>query len=449
MFLFLIGLTLAVALSAMYTAHKRYKDSFHPLVLIAPMLIIQYVMLPLQLGERLLDTYLKPEQLLFSMFVNLLGVACFCVGCLVGSNGKDKYDPQMKELTPLTRQRLLAAGVILGMCGFGAYAIGIINVGGFASAYGQAYSGGWSNYGYVRDAVAWSGLGAILILVARTNQKLIGTRSFTTYGLVVLFASPFIVQGLLGARRGPTFFIVAALGMSWFMMRRKRPQLLTVLCAGLLIGVFLLFLVSNRGSFYLGSEFEFENDTFAYLNESENTGNTANEYIYGNGTIVHFDITQRYFWGRRYLAVLFVRPIPRQLWETKYEDVGVPNLDVLSGIGEEGFLRTLGWRVSIGSAPGIIADMWAEVSWGALPVMFGMGWIYGRNWYLACSREGFYIVAYVLLASLSLYLIFQTLEAILFRYLFSIVPAWLAWKWAYSKLKPTTVRFVPLSQMPR
>jgi hypothetical protein len=204
--------------------------------------------------------------------------------------------------------------------------------------------------------------------------------------------------------------------------------MLAVLTVGVVVGSLLLFLASNRDNIYLGSSWDLENKTLEYTKAG-----TGNEYIYGAGTILHFSMTNDYYWGRRYLTVLFVRPIPRQLWPNKYEDVGIPQIEENLGTGGEALTYTLGWAGAPGASNGIVSDMWIEFWWLGLAALFLIGWLHGFCWRRAYANGQFAIVVYIIMASLSLYLVTQTLEAMLYRFLFMIIPTWLFWKWARSE----------------
>ena len=80
---------------------------------------------------------------------------------------------------------------------------------------------------------------------------------------------------------------------------------------------------------------------------------TGNEFIYGSGSIVSTQRRGHYFWMRRYLAQLLVRPIPSAVWPTKYEDFGVPELRNNAGTAE-GFADALGWVEQSDQRPALL-----------------------------------------------------------------------------------------------
>ena len=95
-----------------------------------------------------------------------------------------------------------------------------------------------------------------------------------------------------------------------------------------------------------------------------------------------------------------------------------------------GFADALGWVGAVGSAPGIIADLWVELWWLALAAMAALGWLYGAVWRRAVTRGGVWTSQYIILAALSIYMVMQTMEAVIFRTLLLSAPCWLAWRWA-------------------
>jgi hypothetical protein len=187
----------------------------------------------------------------------------------------------------------------------------------------------------------------------------------------------------------------------------------------------MLFLVTNRGSIFLGSDRDVTTDVTEVTNVV-GTADTGNEYIYGAGGILSAEQRRSFYWGRRYLAQVLVRPIPHSIWPTKYEDVGLPELTHNAGTGE-GFIETLGWDGAQGSAPGLIADLWMEFWWLNLPVLFLLGRFYGAAWRRTHESGGVWNAQYTIMAALTIYLVMQTMEAVIFRLLILSIPLQLAW----------------------
>jgi hypothetical protein len=93
-------------------------------------------------------------------------------------------------------------------------------------------------------------------------------------------------------------------------------------------------------------------------------------------------------------------------------------------------VNTLGWNVPPGAAPGIVADLWVEFSWLAIPALWAAGRIFSWIWLRAVSLESVWAAQYCICAALSLYFVMQTMEAVIFRFLLLSAPIWIAWRWA-------------------
>ena len=421
MFEILLLCSAAVLVAAIVVAYDGSRDAFHPLIFIGPMLLFLYAWMPYKLlTHDGLSRFFSPDQLMLVQTLNLLGLIGFVAGCLLGGL-RHRRAPEAQPLPPAALQRLLIGAAVLGAIGITCWTITIVNVGGFTAAFSTSYAGGYDTSGYVRD-------GAMLLLVG----LLLAVTSLSAGGpllagllIAIVCGLPWAASALLMGRRGPTFSLVVVLLMGWFMQRRKRPPIVLMVIAGSMLGWFVLFLVTNRSQIYIGSEFDFKTDV---SNEVEKP-DTGNEYIYGSGTVLAAMRRDHYFWMRRYLAQVLIRPIPSALWPTKYEDFGVPELLYNAGTGE-GFGDALGWQGAVGSAPGIIADFWLEAWWFAPLLMLLVGLGYAAAWKRGITRGGPWATQYVILAALSIYLVMQTGEAVIFRTLELSLPTWAVWRWA-------------------
>ena len=428
-----------IALGAAVVAFDGSRDVFHPLVFMGPMLAFLYAWMPFQLVEHdALARFFDENQLQHVQLLNVLGVLAFALGCLGAGVRIRKTRFAQRKISALGAKRLLMASAVAGSLGLLCWLITIHNVGGFRQAFGTSYAGGWDDNGYVRD-------GSLLLLVgvmfAVTSLSSGGSREVGV-GLTLLFGLPWSASALLMGRRGPTFALIVVLMMSWYFNRGKRPPLVTFGLGGLCLGWLVLFLVTNRQNIYLGSDFHMKTDVTNVVDKAD----TGNEFIYGSGTVLSTERRDHYFWMRRYLAQIMVRPIPSAIWPTKYEDFGVPELLHNAGTGE-GFAEALGWRGAPGSAPGIVADLWVEVWWLAVPFMAMLGWIYGIVWRKAVTRGGVWTCQYIVIAALSIYLVMQTMEAVIFRTVLLSVPCWIAYRAVEKRVRSRSRRrlFLPRS----
>ncbi len=424
MFELLLIAAALIALVGALCAYDGSRDVFHPLVFIGPMLAFLYGWMPWRLSAAGgLEPFFDNDQLLFVQTLNVFGVLAFVVACLfAGLQASPRARlAAPRPLSPEGSRRLLIGGVLAGSIGLGCWAMTIINVGGFTRAFSISYGGGWDDSGYVRDGSLLLLVGVLLAVSALAK----GAPRVPSLLTAAVYATPWLLQSVLMARRGPTFAIVIIVLMAWYVSRRSRPPILAVGMLGIGLGWLVLFLVTNRGSIYLGSDFDVNTDVSNIVEKPD----TGNEYIYGTGTVLATERRDHYFWMRRYLAQILVRPIPSAIWPTKYEDFGVPELLMNAGTGE-GFADALGWVGASGSAPGIIADLWVEVWWLAIGAMAALGWLYGWVWRRAMTRGGAWTSQYIIVSALSIYLVMQTMEAVIFRTIILSLPCWMAWRWA-------------------
>lgn len=422
MFEFMLLIVALIAVGGIVIAFDGSHDAFHPLISIGAMLAFLYAWMPFQLlRANGLERFFDSDQLFFVQGLNVLGVLAFVGACLSVGVRVRGAQAAAARLSPQACRRLLIGAFLAGSVGLVCWCISIINVGGFVHAFSNSYGGGYDDSGYVRDG---SLLLLVGVLLAISSLSAGGPRVAGTL-IALLFGLPWLATALLEGRRGPTFALTVVVLMGWYINRLKRPPLLAVGVCGLCLGWFVLFLVTNRSSIYLGSDFDLKTDVSSMVDKPD----TGNEFIYGAGTVLSSQRRNHYFWMRRYLAQVLVRPIPRAIWPTKYEDFGVPELLYNAGTGE-GFGDTLGWVGAVGSAPGVIADLWVEVWWFAVPLMALLGWCYGFVWKNAVTQGGAWSSQYVILSALSIYLVMQTMEAVIFRTIMLSIPCWLTWRWA-------------------
>jgi hypothetical protein len=436
MFEALLWAALLIAAIAVFCALDGSRDVFHPLVFIMPMMAFLYGWMPLKLlAANGLERFFDNEQLLHVQILNVLGMVAFAGACLAAGVRVQRPSERAQPLSSAICGRLRIGAVLVGGIGLVCWTISIVNVGGFTNAFSNSYGGGWDDSGYIRDGNLLMLIGVLLAVgaIASEGPKILNVL------IACLFGLPWLAQALLTARRGPTFGIAVVVLMGWYLNRNRRPPVVAMMIAGLSLGWLVLFLVANRGNIYLGSDFDVKTDVSNIVEKPD----TGNEFIYGSGSVISAERRGHYFWMRRYLAQLLVRPIPTAVWPTKYEDFGVPELLTNAGTGE-GFADALGWVGAVGSAPGIVADLFVELWWLALLALALLGWTYGWVWRKAVMRGPAWASQYAILSALSIYLVMQTMEAVIFRTLLMSIPCWLVWRWALRAPEPAQQPGLPI-----
>ena len=223
--------------------------------------------------------------------------------------------------------------------------------------------------------------------------------------------------------------------IGWYLSRQRRPSLVTLIAGGAAVALLLLILVTFRSQIYIGSSF-FSDDgpttseVLSQTVEKRSKTSPGNEFVYGSYIVLQASEEGDYYWGRRYLTYLFVRPIPSFVWPTKYRDVGMESLFVNAGtLGKNATpeAETTYVEVPDGAAPGFVGDFFVEFSWGAIPACFFVGWLFAFFWRRSVSRGGLCILVHACTLALSLYFISQTAEAFVIRFLVILVPTTVLW----------------------
>jgi hypothetical protein len=424
---FLTGIVLFAAAALAYATTR---DTLHPMICLGAMAGFLHGFLPLylELTQPIeLRDYLGQDDLDYAQTIAFLGILSLGGGVWSGAHGTLTPSGDPVWLTGAARVRLVRAAMALAALGLFAWIYMIIHSGGLYAVYGQPYGWFGAESGYVGEAYQLGLPGALLLLLARSGGRL-RPWDFVWIGVALL---PLVGHGLLGARRSPTFMALVGVGVMWHLARARHPRLGAALLGGLALGLLLLFLLANRDRIYLGAEAAFTGTGKAYTFEV----GPGNEFVFGAGAALNAEALDNFMWGRRYLTVLLVRPVPRALWPTKYADaarvLGIPNLDHLERDPQlSEFTSTVGWTGAIGSAPGGVFDLWIEFWWGYLFALFAIGWIFGRSYRKALARGGFWMALYALMTALSIFFVMQGLAAFAFRMLLLGAVMWLGWRYA-------------------
>lgn len=409
----------------------RVRDVFHPLAYLMPMVAFIYVLLPYEIWKSDLFQYsgFSVEDLVKAQSLNVLCVLALVAGCFTGA--RPEAAATRMELSPMQVDRVFWIACVLGSIGILAYLVNLNNVGGLFEAYSVEKGGGTAESGYTRDAIFWSVSGLALITVCLRY----GGPKPAYLLAAAIFIAPMLIHGILGARRGPSFIALSALAAVYYFGFNRRPRMTVFLGGGLILGFLLLMIVNFRDEFRLGSNL-FQNPTKVFDAMFSNLGSErvssmertlgANEFMYGVDVVTRFGEggTEEVYWGRRILTIALIRPIPSSLWLTKYEDVGMDRYLSNVGLGGVDDYNS----VAFGAAPGFIADLFAEFSWGAIIAVFLIGRAYCRMWRNALDRDGIWLALYVICIALSIFLVAQTIEAILYRILLTSIPLIVLWR---------------------
>jgi oligosaccharide repeat unit polymerase len=420
MFDLLLILTALISCTAMLVGYRYSGDALMPMVVFGPMLLYTYVYSPAMLmyqGE-LEQFLLDPAQLEYVGTVNLLGVGLFCVGCLSSSRALRGNSRQIGVLEQVamdesTRARLFIVACILGMIAVSGFAYMVYGGGGFWEVFSRPKPFLDSPSGYVGELPMMAYPAIMLLAITARGRRI---RVWDVL-LVLFFASPHLIMASLGGRRGPAFLIMCILVTGWYVARNRRPSLRMVVGMVAVAGVLMLFLVSNRQNIYLGSEKEI--DAEAFTNKLVITeASSGQEFIHSSGLILTAAYRDQFYWGLRYFTLLFVRPIPKQLWPTKYEDLGLGWMVDEPGTGgftDREWYEAVGFVPEWGSAGGFIADTFIEFWWFGVIVCYLIGRLYRYCWTRSLGSGQLWTMIYVELLALSVYLPAQSVGIVVPR----------------------------------
>jgi oligosaccharide repeat unit polymerase len=420
--LLLIGLCV---LACMGLAYAQARDPLHPLMYLGPMMLYVYVVRPgLLIGSGEVQRFLTPGQIDFALLLFGAGIALFCCGVLAGG-GKARGRVRF-VVTPAMRPRLVGLGVLFGVLSWTSYSLCLYKGGGPFALYSHSKAfistglGGW-----VDELVNLSIPAAALLVLAWNGER--RYRHYVAWAIV--FAAPLLIHGVLGARRGPTFMILSAMLVAWYVRAKRRIPLWQVMTCFGLVCALVMFLVAHRRDIHLGADVNFSMAKFwERVVPSEVT--IADDTVFMYGFVNGVQGAGKHYWGLRYAATYLVRPIPRQIWPTKYADLGLgwmTGRSDFAGISDQQWEQSLGWVPQHGSAVGFVGDLFLEFSWLGLPGCFLLGLFYGGLWARATRRGGVWTLVFILAAALSIYVPTQSVSAVFHRFLFMSVPAAFLW----------------------
>lgn len=437
MFELICGSTAALCCLGAFACYAKARDAMHPGVFLAPLFGYFYGVWPLLMNyegdlQAMLDTsYLNYASVLF-----ITSIAALYAGLMTGGSKVHREQGEAAQgalgalvSSGVSPDRLRKLAMVLGMLSVTAYFILLENAGGFVEAYSRAKGGGRSGgFGYLGEAVLLS-FPAILILGLSANAR--GGRVGPGDALLaLLFALPHLIQGVLGTRRGPLFLILATLLMAWIVARGRRPSLPAVFVGVVMIGLTVLVVYSQRQNIYLGSEEEFDSSRLLVADGvSIGRIEPGNSYVAAVSKITAVDFYGDYYWGYRYFVTFVIRPIPRQIWPSKYRDMGATWLEQERNDRVEGrFSSIVDFSLPRGVAGGSIADGYEEFAWGVLLLLFLLGRALAYVYWRHRGEGGFWTVMLMLMLALSVYLPSQSFSAWMHRLMFMSVFAWLFWR---------------------
>ena len=434
MITFLIAISLLVICLSAWTEYQRTSDPINPTVIFLPMMTYTYVLRPLALTNTSGIEVLFPnmDSLAFVHIVNLAFISAFCIGMAwhppLRASLASHFASMRKYDSAITRRNTFRVSLALGIISNFVFWYSVHYSGGPFRVFSQRKPFLLSPFGsgYI-DELTLLSFPAVLLFAIAIQGKLIRIQHLA---IALFIASPHIVMGTIGGRRGPAFLIIATFLISFIIVRRRKISLKWVVAALALSGVFLLVLNEYRGDLFRTDVRSSVGGTLGKLVSNERV-DPGDEYVAASATILLAHSTGKHYWGSRYFTWFVIRPIPSRLWPSKYVDMGMEWM-VLSpgtaGFSIEDWNSAVGFVPAGGSAGGFISDLFLEFSWLGMFLSFLIGRTYARGWYLSQTKGGYWTLIYIEMLILSIYLPSQNLEAWLYRLMLLSLLCFIFWR---------------------
>ena len=173
-----------------------------------------------------------------------------------------------------------------------------------------------SAYWYLLITVVYPGMSIGVAVLARSPRHRTVINVLLLVGLIGIVILPFLV----GARRGPLFVTIIAVGISWFMVRPRPPQPGLVLGVFVVAGALILFVYSARRAVYAEETWR---DFFRTVTVDEvvfeRANRTGDNEFFNHCLALEANLrTGLYQYGTGHLAML-VHWVPRAWWPGKPE----------------------------------------------------------------------------------------------------------------------------------
>jgi len=403
----------------------RTRDPLAPAVIFGAMLLFQYVFYPIRFELTVpiaLRGMLDDEQLVFAQSLFLGGVICLLSGLVIGSGVRRRGAPLFGGPALTTGQRLAARKTmrVLAAIALGSALYASITAGRLAGNVA-------SEFGYVNEAYHFSVPATAMYLLSVSHRRLTRKDLF----VCVVLMSPLLIRGLFVAKRGPTLIFILGLSMAWFLAARRRPSLPALAAGGAAAFFLVALLFFNREAIWRGQEIDTDIDPLGFASI-----NPGNDYIYGAAMANVALERNDHDYGGRFLITFLVRPVPSQIWPTKYSDASnFLNVGFYSSIGKyinESYLYfvsypILGWQIAPGAYWGIVTDMFWEFRYFGFIALYAGGFVIG-SLYRRSSQGVLAFLIYVVTMSVTPYIVAQDLGESGFRILFMTVPGILLFK---------------------
>ena len=414
-----------VCLGFALAAYRLYGDLLHPAIYLGGLLLYPYFISPMiLLSEGVVERYLPIQALPEVQILYLVGIVCFLTGAILRPM-RYRWGSTASQLSPnsipVDPAQLKRCGLICGAIGLASWTYSLTLGGGFGEVYGVSHARLNQGSGYIRDLKDLLIVGLLLTFASGLKSKFTGS----IVAAVVIFSLPILSHAVLGSSRGSTYLLLVSIFFVFYLVGNKRPNFLLTLLGGWTLVAVIFFLVSNREVLYFGSDLVFKQDAI-YSFIAKDTG--GHEYIYGSAGVMTVTTEASYQWGALYVIRYFIKPIPSQIWPSKYEDAtdffGVPSVREAMTY----FPSMFSWAAPDGAAMGLIPDLWIQFWVLTFLILYLLGrafsWLWGRS---VSNPSSIFPIYYALVSGNAIFLCLQDFDAFLNKLLYAGLVGFLVW----------------------
>lgn len=426
--------------------YRWSRDPFHPAVFLAPLFVIGYGFWPLALNrEGALEQLFAADQLLFVSLLYSAGLSFLYAGLAwkvpARLHRRNPFSPWAAFAgvfaDEAARRKVLKAAIVLALIASAAYWFGIFNVGGLSSAYAGYKGGPRAGSGWIDELSLLAYPAALFYGVYRQGKRV---RPLDLV-ILALMVSPGLLHGFLGTRRGPVFIALAVFFLSWIIARGRAPRLKDALLPVTVAFSAMLLIWTQRRSWVAQDARSIDTGLFVEHLLPNAAAVQSHDYVSGVARAVMFRVHESFYWGYRFFVEFVIRPIPRQIWPSKYEDVGafwkVRGVEEFSSLE---YQQTLGFAPPQGFSVGIISDLYSEFALLALLALFAFGWFLRWLWIKHRTLGRVWTTVLLLGLGLGIYLPTQSFAAWMARFLLMGAGTLLFWYWVVDVESRQSVR---------
>jgi hypothetical protein len=391
-----------------------------------------YVVQPAQIilsGDS--DLFFTKWQFAKALLIPAVMLASFMWGWLHPGGRK------ISAVAPWDPRAMWKFGFGLACIGLLLYLIFLERSGGIAQSFSRAHGGGMdfnNNSAYLYDGPWLMLSGSAMMMFGDTKSKSQRWRSLAPY----IFLSIYLLSAILTGARGGLFAVATSYFVCSSLAQRKRVSFGQAVRILLPVGFSVFLMVAYRDVLHLGpaatenlpSVEDALEDATAPSEYDKAHDTSGQEFPFHAATIEAVDQTGKLEYGISWVQFFFVNPIPRVLFPEK------PNLTWI-GVNHEDMLEYTGISIALGSAPGIVADLYARFHLFSAFFFLALGAGLRRLFMSARNLSSpVTAVGYVIIYALSLNMFAQGFGAIFVSLGYSMAPVVLfAWITRHSQWK--------------